>query len=127
MTPEELKAVVSFVDAEVAWQVERAVNAAAFGGTPDYALKRKADAARQKLLALAGAPGGWVEVESSNVARVAYDPSARLLLVEFRTGARFSYAAVPPETYAEFLAAPSQGKFFAARIKDHFTALKVSG
>lgn len=58
----------------------------------------------------------WVPVDSSVVGSVGYDHETRVLFV--RIGGRYyRYLAVPPEVHAEFLAAPSKGKFFTSRVK----------
>lgn len=59
----------------------------------------------------------------------AYDPSSRALDVEFVSGRRYRYRAVPDEVAQAFRAAFSKGRFFNARIRDHyaFDELKPSG
>jgi hypothetical protein len=52
-----------------------------------------------------------------------YDADMGVLHVKFHTGSIFSLRDVPPETAAEFAAAPSKGKFFHNSLKDRFQAL----
>jgi KTSC domain-containing protein len=42
------------------------------------------------------------------------------LEVTFTTGRRYLYFRVPPRVVEEFRAAPSKGRFFNARIRDHY-------
>jgi len=49
-----------------------------------------------------------------------YDPASCALDVEFVSGRRYRYAAVPEDTAQAFRAAFSKGRFFNARIRDNF-------
>jgi hypothetical protein len=57
----------------------------------------------------------WVPVSSSNIAAVAYEemvtPPYRRMWVKFKSGAVYSYDAVPRAIYDGFLAAPSKGEY----------------
>ncbi|HEY6817108.1 MAG TPA: KTSC domain-containing protein [Croceibacterium sp.] len=55
---------------------------------------------------------------STVIRRFAYDPPSRSLDVEFVSGRRYRYAAVPPAVADRFRAAFSKGRFFNARIRD---------
>ena len=59
-------------------------------------------------------------VDSSAVTDVDYEPEQRILLVRFQSGKIYGYAEVPPELYAEFLAAESKGHFFQDYVRDRF-------
>jgi len=51
-------------------------------------------------------------MDSSVIASMGYDAIQRVLELEFReTGRLYDYFDVPPEEYAEFLAAPSKGTY----------------
>lgn len=50
-----------------------------------------------------------------------YDPPARRLDIEFVSGRRYSYHDVPERIVAAMRAARSKGRFFNARIRDHFS------
>jgi KTSC domain len=52
-----------------------------------------------------------VSVQSSLLARVAYDSHA-ILQVTFRNGAAYQYAGVPVKTYRGLLQADSKGAYF---------------
>lgn len=66
------------------------------------------------------------KVESSNIAAIGYDPESRTLQVDFKTGKRYQYQNVPPEIFAEFQAADSVGKYFAASIKNEFLSVPLA-
>lgn len=64
-------------------------------------------------------------VESNNLAAIGYDAESKTLQVDFKNGKRFQYPNVEPELFAEFQAAESVGKFFAARIKSEFLGVPL--
>lgn len=55
--------------------------------------------------------------DSSNIARLNYNPDNGILMIEFRSGKNYSYADVPYETFNQMKEAPSAGKFFNSNIK----------
>ena len=57
---------------------------------------------------------------STVIRRFDYDPTCRSLDVEFVTGRRYRYHAVPEEVARAFRAAFSKGRFFNTRIRDHY-------
>ncbi|HEY9826769.1 MAG TPA: KTSC domain-containing protein [Stenomitos sp.] len=61
-----------------------------------------------------------VEVSSSNLKAVGYNPDSKVLYVDFHSGSRYTYADVPSDMHDEFLAAPSIGGFFNHNIKGNF-------
>ena len=64
---------------------------------------------------------------STVIRRFAYDPQARALDVTFVTGRRYRYFAVPGEVAEAFREAFSKGRFFNARIRDHFRFEELDG
>jgi len=52
---------------------------------------------------------------SSLISRVCYDESTRSMLVQL-SGTYYGFCAIPDQVVAEFLDAPSMGKFFKAKI-----------
>ena len=52
-----------------------------------------------------------------------YDADMGVLHVRFHGGETFSLQGVPPETAADFAAAPSKGKFWHANLRDQFRAV----
>ena len=66
-------------------------------------------------------------VQSSNLAAIGYDAEARELRVQFQSGHIYSYVEVPPETWAQFQAADSKGRFYGLSIKGKYPTEKVTG
>jgi hypothetical protein len=56
-------------------------------------------------------------IDSTSLSSVGYDPSHRVLEVEFRSGRVYRYFGVPPRRYEELLQADSAGRFLNAAIK----------
>jgi lysyl-tRNA synthetase class 2 len=59
---------------------------------------------------------------SSVIRTFDYDPATRALDVEFVSGRRYRYAAVPADVVEAFRRAFSKGQFFNSEIRDHFAA-----
>lgn len=59
-------------------------------------------------------------ISSSNIISAGYDPAMQILELEFKNGVVWQYANFPMEMWYEFLAAPSQGKYFMAQIRPRF-------
>jgi hypothetical protein len=66
-----------------------------------------------------------VAVKSSNVKSVGYDSSSKILVIEFFGGGVYQYFEVPADVHADFMEAPSKGKFFSQHIKNYFKYAKV--
>lgn len=58
-----------------------------------------------------------VQVQSSSLAKVGYDPQRNLLEVAFRKGDIYQYFNVPESVYRELMQAASIGTFINTRIK----------
>jgi lysyl-tRNA synthetase class 2 len=65
-----------------------------------------------------------IPVDSTVIAAVAYSDEAALD-VEFTSGARYRYFAVPDQLFHEFLAADSKGVFFNRWIKPCYPCTKL--
>jgi len=63
---------------------------------------------------------------SSMIASAGYDPTARVLEIEFASGAVYRYFDVPLDVYQELLDAPSQGRLFHNRIGGVFRCHRVT-
>jgi len=61
-----------------------------------------------------------VRLLSSMMASVGYDAVARVLEIEFATGAVYRYFEVPLDVFQDLLDAPSQGRLFHNRIRGVF-------
>lgn len=57
---------------------------------------------------------------STVIRRFDHDPGSETLDVEFVSGRRYRYAGVPNEVVEAFRSAFSKGRFFNARIRDHY-------
>jgi KTSC domain len=67
-----------------------------------------------------------VPVESTSIELVGYDGDAHELYVRFRLrGRTYVYFAVPPETYAALLQAPSKGRYLNFEIKPYHQYRRV--
>jgi hypothetical protein len=66
-----------------------------------------------------------VEVKSSNIKSIGYDPKLKMLEVEFKTGGLYQYKHVPPRIYTDFLKAPSKGAYVEKNIKKIFPFQKI--
>ena len=59
-------------------------------------------------------------IQSSVIARIAYDEATRVLDIWFRDSGRYCYFDVPREVYEGLRSAPSAGRYFAEQIRGHF-------
>lgn len=66
-----------------------------------------------------------IEVGSSTIASIGYDPDALVLEIEFRRGAIYQYFDVPLAEYEQLMAAPSAGNYLATIIKPTYRYAKV--
>lgn len=57
---------------------------------------------------------------STVIRRFAYDPPSQMLEVEFVSGRRYRYRAVPEQVAQAFRAAFSKGRFFNAKVRDNY-------
>lgn len=58
----------------------------------------------------------FTNFKSSNVKSLTYDPAADRLTVEFQSGTRYSYDAVPAKKWHELRGAKSIGGFMAKHV-----------
>jgi hypothetical protein len=66
-------------------------------------------------------------VQSTNLQAIGYDDAARILALEFKSGAVFHYTNVPVGLWERLRDAPSPGTFFYHHIKGKFDAVKMTG
>lgn len=59
-------------------------------------------------------------VESSQIASVGFDPDAKILEIEFKTGKVYQYFEVPADEYAGLILADSTGRQFNTSIKGSY-------
>jgi len=64
-------------------------------------------------------------VESSSLVSVGFAKQARILEIEFRSGAIYRYFAVPPTIFEEFKRADSKGRYFTQSIRGRYQFQRV--
>ncbi len=57
---------------------------------------------------------------STAIRSLSYDDQTATLFVTFVDGDLYAYRGVPAVAFEAFRAAPSKGRFFAARIRDRY-------
>ncbi len=67
-----------------------------------------------------------IQVNSSNIEQVAYDPTTATLLVHFHGGGQYSYAGVPQDVFDALLNSESKGKYFNKYIKTSYSHTKLN-
>lgn len=55
--------------------------------------------------------GEWCSVTSSNVAEARYDADREHLAIRFLSGKVYTYPGVPADVAADFISAPSKGRW----------------
>lgn len=58
-----------------------------------------------------------IEVTSSNLRSVGYDPDSKELEITFKNGTTYKYWQVPQQEFDSLLAADSKGQYFNKNIK----------
>ena len=61
-----------------------------------------------------------MDVHSTAISTIDYDPQRAKLLVRFSSGERYVYVGVPGEVHRSFVEADSKGRFFQAEIRDRY-------
>ncbi len=59
-----------------------------------------------------------IPVESSNLASVGYDPTSKVLEIEFKTARIYEYYDVPQDEYDGLMVASSHGSYFYHNIRN---------
>lgn len=62
----------------------------------------------------------WIDTDSSNIARFAYDDTNRVLKIEFRNGGVYDYFDVPEHVFESMRSASSKGQYLAHQIKGSY-------
>lgn len=63
----------------------------------------------------------WIPTpESSNLAGFGYEPTTRVLTVEFKASGKYNYYDVPQQVFEQMKTASSRGQFHAQNIKGRF-------
>ena len=66
----------------------------------------------------------FVGLNSSALARVAYDDGRQHLHVEFRDGSLYVYCGVTSMVYEELITAESQGGYFNTQIRNTYVSVR---
>ncbi|MDB5450908.1 MAG: hypothetical protein JWQ52_2036 [Phenylobacterium sp.] len=66
-----------------------------------------------------------MNVDSTAIQAIDYDAERAKLLVRFVSGEQYIYVGVPGEVHRSFLEADSKGRFFQAKIRDHYPFNKL--
>jgi hypothetical protein len=66
------------------------------------------------------------KVKSQTLKSIGYDPSARVLELEFTGGGIYRYSDVPESVYFALVVADSKGRYFDYFIRDQFAFRKIS-
>jgi hypothetical protein len=64
-------------------------------------------------------------VSSRILASVGYEPVAKVLEIQLKSGSIFQYFDVPDTVYEAFMAADSKGKFFYSEIETAYRSKQV--
>lgn len=62
---------------------------------------------------------------SSNLASVGYDASRKILEIEFKSGSVYRYSPTSESIYRNLMAAPSNGRYFHAAIRNRIPYKRV--
>lgn len=68
-----------------------------------------------------------MEVKSSHIREVEYDPETRTLHLTFRNGQRYAYHGVHPGAHKELLDAKSIGTYFHRFVRGRHREEKLKG
>ena len=64
-------------------------------------------------------------VNSSNIAKMGYDPTRKILVIEFHSGSKYAYKDVPEEVYDNLVHAESVGGTFHRDVKTKYDYERV--
>jgi hypothetical protein len=66
-----------------------------------------------------------IQVESTSLERIGYDPKRRTLFVLFKSGGFYEFFRVGPLTFGKLRRARSKGRFFAAHIRGNYESQRL--
>jgi hypothetical protein len=66
-----------------------------------------------------------IQVTSSNLQSIGYDPDAQIMEIEFKSGGTYQYSSVPEHEHTGIMNAESHGRYFHANIKDRYPYTKL--
>ena len=65
-------------------------------------------------------------VQSREIAIIGYEAESETLEIVFRRGGVYRYQGVPDKVFRELMTAPSQGTYFAEKVKQKYPYQKIS-
>lgn len=65
------------------------------------------------------------KIEFSNIAAIGYDGTAKVLIVQFKSGDTYRYPDVPLDVAHDFLHAPSKGAYFQQHVRGTYAGTKI--
>jgi hypothetical protein len=65
------------------------------------------------------------EIKSTNIVKTEFDTESKVMIVEFKNGAKYQYENISHEVYTKFRMSESQGKFFTREISKKYKFTKV--
>lgn len=65
--------------------------------------------------------GEWIQVDSSCINAIAFDPSTNFLKIRFHNGSVYQYSGFDRLKFSDFRNASSHGRFFHDEIKDFYS------
>ena len=60
------------------------------------------------------------QVTSRAISAIGYDSNTLVMKITFKQGKTYDFCRVPQQVFEQFLAAPSQGKFYDKQVKDKY-------
>lgn len=66
-----------------------------------------------------------INVKSSNIQSIGYDPESKLLEIEFRNGSIYQYNNVPLNEHKSLMSASSHGSYFNKNIRNYYQTKRV--
>lgn len=68
-----------------------------------------------------------MDVDSTAIHEIDYDPERAKLRVRFVSGEQYVYVGVPGEVHRSFVEADSKGRFFQREIRDRYPFNRIDG
>jgi hypothetical protein len=66
-----------------------------------------------------------INVSSSNISSIGYEPESQVLEIEFHDGSIYQYDGVPQSVYEGLMNASSHGQYLHQHIKDRYPHRKI--
>lgn len=66
-----------------------------------------------------------IEVKSSNIRSISYNPETEVLVVEYLNGSMYEYLKVPSSIYEGLVESESKGSFMNRMVKGTYEYVKI--